>query len=474
MNLYSPSAYKKILTDRTNSPASNYGNKKPAAQRKRRSSAMDMLFSAHNEAKTERVVEADAAMARNLQHNQHKKAQQLQEARRQQEEQNAQYAQKVQLEEHDSALAEHLHALESKRLKKEEMQRSEDEKLSMDIARKLQAEEDRDAARAAKEFKKIAAKDAKIARKVHKQNVQEIKREKNEKKRQEQLRLDQEKKSEQMARQLHAQEERQLSRQAKQKRKRAAKDEKIARKFHQKELGFVKRAETEEQRKIVSQKKEQEKMERLNMKSQAIAQRLQAEEHAEFMKDCQRRQQQHEEDERLARQMQGDELGDLATKSTSVRDAWSNPEVEVEETKSGAVITVQLPNVRRMEVDLDEDENAIFVNAIPKSADRVAEKLTTDDAHDELKKIVESQFVGSLKPVSFEIQLGDIVDGIVTADDIISEYRAETGLLRLELCGVVAKSKTEQKEFKAGLLSRLGSLFKPSFYRRGSTKNKKK
>ena len=146
--------------------------------------------------------------------------------------------------------------------------------------------------------------------------------------------------------------------------------------------------------------------------------------------------------------------------------------MEVEETKSGAVITVQLPNVRRMEVDLDEEENTIFVSAKPKSADRVVAKLTdAHDAHDELKKIVESQFVGELKPISLEIKLDDIVDdGLVTADDIVSEYQAKTGLLRLELCGVVAKSKVEQKKFKKGLLSRLGSLFNR---KSGSKANKK-
>merc|ERR1712166_1582526 len=61
-------------------------------------------------------------------------------------------------------------------------------------------------------------------------------------------------------------------------------------------------------------------------------------------------------DEKSARQMQGDELGGVALNSTSVKDAWNNPKVEVEETKSGAIITVQLPNVRSMEVDIDEDK----------------------------------------------------------------------------------------------------------------------
>ena len=474
--MFSPSAYKKagLLTDRTNSPSQNpnhqYGKQR---QQKRRSSAMDMLFTAHNEVKAEAHTERDAGYARNLHHNSNKEHQRELDKRRKEEEQNEQYAQKVQLEEHDSALAEHLHRLENNRVKQIEFQKKENEELSMNIARKLQQEEEKEAKLAAKQSKKIAAKDIKFARKVHKQNIQELKREEQQQLKREQKLIDDEKKSEQMAKNLHAQEERNVSKVTKEKQRQALKDEKIARKYHRNEMNYLKREENEKQRKLLVEKKEKDKMERMNIKSQKIAQRLQAEEHSQFMKDCERRQLQHEEDEKLARQMQGDELGDVALKSTSVRDAWNNPEVEVEETKSGAVITVQLPNVRRMEVDLDEDENCIFVNAIPKSADRVVAKLTDqhNEAHDELKKIVESQFVGSLKPVAFEIHLEEIVEGIVTADDIRSEYIAKTGMLRLELCGVVAKSKVEQKEFKKSLLSRLGNLFSRS---RSKKSNKRK
>ena len=45
--------------------------------------------------------------------------------------------------------------------------------------------------------------------------------------------------------------------------------------------------------------------------------------------------------------MQSEELGDVAAQGSHVQSSWANPKVEVEETKSGAVITVQLPNVRR-------------------------------------------------------------------------------------------------------------------------------
>ena len=466
MSLFSPTAYKKagLLTDRTNS--SNRTNGVPA--RKRRSSAMDMLFAAHTESTTERNVEADAALARNLHHQNAKAHQHKEEKRRKAEEQSEQYAQKLQLEEHDGALAERLHDLERRRAEKEEERRLEDEKLSMEAAKKMQTEEEKEEAKRKKELQKIAYRDAKTARKVHVQHVKEIKREEMQKRKEEQRRFDSEKLSENVAKKLQTQDERAAARERKAKERRATEDAKLARKFHQNELKYIKLDEKEEQRKLAIEKKETEKKEKMDLKSQEIARQMQEEEHRAWMKSCENQRKQHEEDERMAREMQGEELGDVATRGNQHRESWSNPEVDIEETKSGAVITVQLPNVRRMEVDLDEELNIIFVNAIPKSADRVVARLTDDKTHDELKRIVESQFVGALKPVSFEIKLVDIVEGLVTAEDIVSEYRAESGLLRLELTGVVAKSKVEQKEFKSGLLSRLGSLFK-----RKSKSNKK-
>jgi hypothetical protein len=468
-NLFSPSAYKKagLFTDRTNSPARVNGL---PVQRKRRSSAMDMLFSAHTEARKEQAEQADAAFVRNMYHKDAKAHQRRAEERRMEEEKNEQYAQKVQLEEHDSALAERLHDIEHQKMKEDQKRRMEEEKLSEEVALKLQEEEEREAKLAAKQLKKIAAKDAKFAQKVHKKHVQDFKREENAKKKEEMQKITDEKKSVQMARNLQKKEKRELEREEKNKKKRAARDEKLAKTYHKKELSLIKKDEMIKQKKLLVQKREEEKKIKMNLKSQEIAKRLQEEEHREFMKEAERRRQQHEDDEKMARQIQGDELGDVAIKGSNVRNAWSNPKVEVEETKSSAIITVQLPNVRRMEVDLDEELNIIFISAKPKTADRVVAHITDDGAHDELKKIVQSEFIGELKEISFEIKLDDIIDGEVTADDILSEYKAETGLLRLELRGAIAKSKVEQKEFKKGLLSRLGRLFKPSF----SGKSRKK
>ena len=139
----------------------------------------------------------------------------------------------------------------------------------------------------------------------------------------------------------------------------------------------------------------------------------------------------------------------------------------------------------RMEVDLDEEENAIFVNAIPKSSEKVASKvleskMQTDErskiancaAEDELKRMVKHSFIGELRPVSFEINLADVVEGLVRAEDIRSEYKAKEGILRLEMEGVVAVSKKKQQKFRRGLLERLGGLFKRG--RRGSAERKGK
>ena len=119
-----------------------------------------------------------------------------------------------------------------------------------------------------------------------------------------------------------------------------------------------------------------------------------------------------------------------------------------------------------MEVDLDEEENCIFVSAIPKSVGRVAEKVVVakaDEAHEEVRRIVEHN-IGELRPVNFEIHLAELVDGTVVAEDIHSEYIADEGLLRLELMGVAAIPQKRQQKFKKSLLGRLTSMFR----RRGS------
>ena len=110
------------------------------------------------------------------------------------------------------------------------------------------------------------------------------------------------------------------------------------------------------------------------------------------------------------------------------------------------------------------------MNAIPKSSEKVASKpleskMQTDErsksaAEDELKRIVKHSFIGELRPVSFEINLADVVEGLVRAEDIRSEYKAKEGILRLEMEGVVAVSQKKQQKFRRGLLERLGGLFK--------------
>ena len=93
-------------------------------------------------------------------------------------------------------------------------------------------------------------------------------------------------------------------------------------------------------------------------------------------------------------------------------------------------------------------------------------------AEDELKRIVKHSFIGELRPVSFEINLADVVEGLVRAEDIRSEYKAKEGILRLEMEGVVAVSQKKQQKFRRGLLERLGGLFKRG--RRGSAERKGK
>ena len=57
--------------------------------------------------------------------------------------------------------------------------------------------------------------------------------------------------------------------------------------------------------------------------------------------------------------------------------------MEVEECDGGVLLIVELSGVCRMEVDLDEDANVIFVNAIAKS--KVYDPLR--EHHDEIESL---------------------------------------------------------------------------------------
>jgi hypothetical protein len=455
---------------------------------------MDMLGAAHKEARAERRSQADSAYARTL----HQK-EQLEE-RRQEELLRAQeqYAQKVQLEEEDGALAEQLRQQFQREEERRRGAERASERASEQAAAEMQRGLEEEAAAHAQAMRRLAEKDAKVARKAHQQEQTEAARvERQARKLAEAEKRDEAralKASEALARKLQQEEARAAAHEQKARRRQSSKDEKLARSVATADARSMKRVAAEQRKKAEAEKREQARHFRIAEKDAAVAAKLQAAEKAQFLKDAEERREQHEKDVVLARRMQREELGDAADQSARVQDSWSNPQVEVEETKSGCVITVQLPNVRRMEVDLDEEENAIFVNAIPKSSEKVARKVLeskmqqsgggaetdescrrveSDAAHDELKRIIKHSFVGELRPVSFEINLADIVEGFVCAEDIKSEYRAKEGILRLELEGVVAVSEKKQQKFRRGLLERLGGLFKRG--RRGSSgkENKK-
>ena len=489
--LFSPSQYKKFGTDRTNSPVSALSSmnaRKAHVRKPRRTSMMDMLGEAHREAKTERLQQADQAYARNLHHQAKNQRRKEEEERARALKEQEQYAQKLQLEEEDSALAEQMYLRERALAKKEQEEREAAERESEEKARELHEREAKAADEHSQAMRKLSIKDEKLAKKTHKQEMREAAREAErarklaEAQRREEMRV--EKASEALARKLQCEEEKALAKQRRLMRQQSSKDEKIAKSSYANELKEIKREEMQRKKEEEAKRREEARMLRMEQKSAAMAAKMQAAENSKFIMEAEARKRQHEKDLELARKMQSEELGEAAVKSTIVQESWSNPKVEVEETKSGCIITVQLPNVRRMEVDLDEEENAIFVNAIPKSSDRVARKVLeskmsdealsayeANAAHDELKRIVKHSFVGELKPVSFEINLADIVEGIVCAEDIKSQYKAEEGLLSLELEGVVAVSKKRQQRFRDRLLGRLGGLFKK---RRSKGKENKK
>ena len=105
-----------------------------------------------------------------------------------------------------------------------------------------------------------------------------------------------------------------------------------------------------------------------------------------------------------------------------------------------------------MEVDLDEDANIIFVNAIAKS--KVYDPLR--EHHDEIRKLAtKSKVEGS----EFQIDLNSIIDGVYSHEEIDSKYDPKTGELEVFVHGVKLCSKQKRSKFLSGMSARLSKLF---------------
>ena len=110
------------------------------------------------------------------------------------------------------------------------------------------------------------------------------------------------------------------------------------------------------------------------------------------------------------------------------------PKVDIKQTESGSgvIITIiQLGEIKRMEVDLEEKKNIISINATLKT---------------------------SLAPVSFDIELNDIVKGNVVQEQIKAQYIKEKNKLQIELTDVVLRSKKKQQQYKEILMETLKQI----------------
>ena len=311
--------------------------------------------------------------------------------------------------------------------------RREEEQKSEAFAQKLQAEEE----------------DLALAEHLHHVERRELK------KRQAEVEA-QMAKDEKIARKFEKSEQSRARKLSRKERKASLRDMKAARKLQKQEL----RLERQASKKAEMEEKKTRDMER---KSEKLAQRIHNQEAMRARREEEERARRAEADERLASKLQSEELATIARHECDMRTSWMDIQVDVEEEKCGVAIAVKLPNVRRMEVDLDEDENIVFVSAAPKSGDKLVEKLAPG-CQGELRKIVEKSLVdGStsteLKPIQFEIHLSDFVDGCPCAEEIESEYRADEGMLQLRLLGMRLKSSKKTTNFRTSLLGRLRSMF---------------
>ena len=155
-----------------------------------------------------------------------------------------------------------------------------------------------------------------------------------------------------------------------------------------------------------------------------MARKILQEEERAFQAERARKERLAKRDMELAKRMQEEELAEIHESTDRAVQKWKEPTVEVEEREDGVLLVVELSGVRRMEVDLDEDANIIFVNAIAKS--KVYDPLR--DHHDEIRKLATKNKVEGSE---FQIDLNNIIDGVFSHEEIDSKYDPKTGFFDL-------------------------------------------
>ena len=238
------------------------------------------------------------------------------------------------------------------------------------------------------------------------------------------------------AQKMQEEEEKEAQRSKKQAERQHMKDAKLAKKLQQmdekQQRREMRRKEAEEKRQLALRKKEEKMGEKLAKKM------LQEEERA-LQAERLRQEKLAKRDMEIAKRMQDEELAEIHENADRVVKNWKEPTVEVEECDGGVLLIVELSGVRRMEVDLDEDANVIFVNAIAKS--KVYDPLR--EHHDEIRKLAtKSKVEGS----EFQIDLNSIIDGVYSHEEIDSKYDPKTGELEVFVHGVKLCSKQKRSK----------------------------
>ena len=308
-----------------------------------------------------------------------------------QEREDLETAEKFQREEHDAFMAQKIAERERKEAQQEKMRKDRMEKEAFEYAQKLQEDEEKEATNYERERLRQLKKDEAVARKLHKNESAEIQREEA---RKEKERL---------------QKEKEAAREAKERKKEERKGLEAARKLHLMEEKKIKLA---------------------RQKSEKIA----------------------EQDMEMARRLQETELSEIIEETEKVTQKWKEPTVEVEEQDNGVLLLVELSGVRRMEVDLDEEERVVYVTAVPKS--KTYDPLR--EHHPELRKMVSKDKIESSK---FHIDLTQIVDGYFTHTDIDSKYDPKTGNLTIFVHDVHLSSKQKRSSFLSKMSSNLSKMF---------------
>ena len=133
-------------------------------------------------------------------------------------------------------------------------------------------------------------------------------------------------------------------------------------------------------------------------------------------------------DAKIAQKMQVKELRTFRKQKERFEKIWGEPKVNVEQVDSRVELTMILPGVDQMNVELEPEEKRLIIEAWPLTADLSGEalKIAEEIDADPIRVTIDMR--------SYE---GDAADGFIDPSKITSDYNPKTALLTITMMDMV-------------------------------------